>query len=129
MTDFNVPSPAGRFMLRGKIHGAHLTGADLHYEGSCGIDRALLDACDILPGEQVEIYNINNGARFTTYTIAEQPGSGKITLNGSAARMAVLGDALIICTYTLLDNTQAQLFHPRIVLLDAKNHIKATHLP
>ncbi|MHB1691652.1 MAG: aspartate 1-decarboxylase [Thiomonas sp.] len=112
-----------RVMLRAKLHRATLTGADLHYEGSCGIDQSLLDACDILPGEQIEIYNVTNGARLSTYAIAEPSGSGRITLNGSAARHAVIGDLLIICTYAPMDDTTARTFHPRIALLGARNQV------
>lgn len=116
----NVPP---RVMLRAKLHRATLTGADLHYEGSCGIDRALLDACDIVPGEQIEIYNVTNGARLSTYAIAEAAGSGAITLNGSAARHAALGDLLIICTYASMDDATARAWRPRVALLDAANRI------
>ncbi len=112
-----------RVMLRAKLHRATLTGADLHYEGSCGIDRALLDACDIVPGEQIEIYNVTNGARLSTYAIAEPAGSGAITLNGSAARHAALGDLLIICTYAPMDDATARAWRPRVALLDADNRI------
>ena len=116
-------NPAARVMLRAKLHRATLTGADLHYEGSCGIDRELLDACDILPGEQIEIYNVTNGARLSTYAIAEAAGSGAITLNGSAARHAALGDLLIICTYAPMDDATARAWRPRVALLDAANRI------
>ena len=116
----NVPA---RVMLRAKLHRATLTGADLHYEGSCGIDRALLDACDMVPGEQIEIYNVTNGARLSTYAIAEPAGSGAITLNGSAARHAALGDLLIICTYAPMDDATARAWRPRVALLDAANRI------
>ncbi len=112
-------------MLRAKIHRATLTGADLHYEGSCGIDQALLDACNIIPGEQIEIYNVTNGARLSTYAIAEPAGSGCITLNGSAARHAAIGDLLIICTYGPMDDATARHFRPHIALLDARNGIAA----
>lgn len=110
-------------MLRAKLHRATLTGADLHYEGSCGIDRNLLEACDILPGEQIEIYNVTNGARLSTYAIVEDAGSGRITLNGSAARCGAVGDLLIICTYAPMDDATARTFKPRIGLLDAANRI------
>ncbi|CDW96414.1 Aspartate 1-decarboxylase precursor (Aspartate alpha-decarboxylase) (Contains: Aspartate 1-decarboxylase beta chain; Aspartate 1-decarboxylase alpha chain) [Thiomonas sp. CB2] len=116
-------SAPARVMLRAKIHRATLTGADLHYEGSCGIDQALLDACDIIAGEQIEIYNVTNGARLSTYAIAEPKGSGNITLNGSAARHAAIGDLLIICTYSPMADTTARKFRPRIALLDARNGI------
>ena len=116
----NIPA---RVMLRAKLHRATLTGADLHYEGSCGIDRALLDACDMVPGEQIEIYNVTNGARLSTYAITEPAGSGAITLNGSAARHAALGDLLIICTYAPMDDATARAWRPRVALLDAANRI------
>ncbi len=114
-----------RVMLRAKLHRATLTGADLHYEGSCGIDQALLAACDILPGEQIEIYNVTTGARLATYAIAEPINSGRITLNGSAARHAAVGDLLIICTYAPMDDDTARTFRPRIALLDLRNRITA----
>ncbi|WP_031407502.1 aspartate 1-decarboxylase [Thiomonas sp. FB-Cd] len=110
-------------MLRAKLHRATLTGADLHYEGSCGIDQALLNACDILPGEKIDIYNVTNGARLSTYAIVEPHGSGRITLNGSAARHAAIGDLLIICTYAPMDDATARAFRPRIALLDPNNRI------
>jgi aspartate 1-decarboxylase len=119
----DAPAAPARIMLRAKLHRATLTGADLHYEGSCGIDQDLLDACDILPGEQIEIYNLTNGARLSTYAIAEPAGSGKVTLNGSAARHAAVGDLLIICTYAPMDDATARAFRPRIALLDAHNRI------
>lgn len=122
-TSMAIPS---RFMLRAKIHRATLTGADLHYEGSCGIDLNLLNACDIIAGEQIEIYNVTNGARLSTYAIAEPAGSSRITLNGSAARHAAIGDLLIICTYSLMDDATARAFCPRIALLDPNNCIAAT---
>jgi len=112
-----------RVMLRAKLHRATLTGADLHYEGSCGIDQALLNACDILPGEQTEIYNVTTGARLSTYAITEEANSGCITLNGSAARHAAVGDVLIICTYAPMDDATAREFRPRIALLDGRNRI------
>ncbi len=114
---------ANRIMLRAKLHRATLTGADLHYEGSCGIDQALLNACDILPGEKIDIYNVTNGARLSTYAIVEPHGSGRITLNGSAARHAAIGDLLIICTYAPMDDATARAFRPRIALLDPNNRI------
>ena len=115
--------PPPRVMLRAKLHRAVLTQADLHYEGSCGIDEALLQAVDILPGERIEIYNVSNGARLSTYAIAEPAGSGRISLNGSAARHAAIGDVLIICTYASMDDATARAFRPRIALLDGNNRI------
>ena len=122
MSSDHTPVPT-RVMLRAKIHRATLTGADLHYEGSCGIDRDLLEACDILPGEQIEIYNVTNGARITTYAIAEPAASGRVSLNGSAARHAAIGDVLIICTYAPMDDATARALRPRIALLGADNRI------
>ena len=88
-----------RIMLRAKIHRATVTQCDLNYEGSCGIDQDLLEAADIREFEKIELYNINNGERFSTYAIVGKRGSGEISLNGAAARLAQLGDLLIICTY------------------------------
>lgn len=123
MTETSAEVLPMRIMLRAKLHRATLTGSDLHYEGSCGVDQRLLDACDILPGEQVEIYNVTNGARLTTYAISEPAGSGAITLNGSAARHAAIGDVLIICTYAPMDDSDARTFRPRIALLDGANKV------
>ena len=88
-----------RIMLRAKIHRATVTQCDLNYEGSCGIDEDLLEAADIREFEKIELYNVNNGERFSTYAIKGKRGSGEISLNGAAARLAHLGDLLIICTY------------------------------
>ncbi|MGB4347640.1 MAG: aspartate 1-decarboxylase, partial [Burkholderiaceae bacterium] len=87
-----------RIMLRAKIHRATVTQCDLNYEGSCGIDEDLMDAADMREFEKIELYNVNNGARFSTYIIKGKRGSGEISLNGAAARLAHLGDLLIICT-------------------------------
>jgi aspartate 1-decarboxylase len=112
-----------RMMLLGKIHRATVTEADLHYEGSCAIDEDLLDAADMHPFEKIELYNINNGERFSTYIIKAQRGSGIISLNGAAARKAHVGDRLIICTYGLIDGDDTALHIPKIVLLDDGNKI------
>ena len=125
MPELSSPTAPARVMLRAKLHRATVTGADLHYEGSCGIDQALLEACDILPGERIDIYNVHNGARLSTYAIAEPRGSGRITLNGSAARHAAVGDLLIICTYAPMDHATARGFRPRIALLGEGNRIQA----
>jgi len=113
-----------RIMLRAKLHRATVTQADLHYEGSCGIDEALLDAADMIEFEKIELYNVNNGERFSTYAIKAPRGSGAISLNGAAARKAHVGDLLIICTYAPIDETQAAGFKPKVVLLGEHNHIK-----
>jgi aspartate 1-decarboxylase len=113
-----------RVMLRAKLHRATVTEADLHYEGSCAIDAALLEAADMREFEQIELYNINNGERFSTYAIPAPPGSGVVSLNGAAARKAQVGDLLIICTYAPLADAELKTHQPKIVLLDERNAIK-----
>lgn len=110
-----------RIMLRAKIHRAKVTQADLHYEGSCGIDADLLDAADIKIGERIELYNINNGERFSTYAIQGVRGSGEISLNGAAARRAHLGDLMIICTYGPMSDEEIATYVPKIVFVDEDN--------
>ncbi|MBI4040983.1 MAG: aspartate 1-decarboxylase [Deltaproteobacteria bacterium] len=110
-----------RFFLKSKIHHATVTEVDPHYEGSIGIDQALLESADILPSEKVDIYNITNGARFSTYAIPLQPLSGKISLNGAAARLCLPGDLIIIASYALLSEAEFQKHTPKVILLDAKN--------
>ena len=114
-----------RVMLRSKLHRVTVTQADLHYEGSCGIDVDLLEAADIWVNEKIELYNVNNGERFSTYAIPGVRGSGEISLNGAAARRAHLGDLLIICTYGPMTEDQAKDFIPKIVFVDDKNTITA----
>jgi aspartate 1-decarboxylase len=113
-----------RMMLLAKLHRVLVTEADLNYEGSCGIDEDLLDAADMREFEQIELYNINNGERFSTYIIKAQRGSGIISLNGAAARKAHVGDPLIICTYGLIDESAVQNHQPKVILVDAQNQIK-----
>ena len=113
-----------RMMLRAKLHRATVTEADLHYEGSCGIDEDLLDAADMREYEQIELYNVQNGERFSTYIIKKPRGSGAISLNGAAARKAHVGDFLIICTYAPMTEDEARASKPRLVLLDERNGIK-----
>ncbi len=113
-----------RVMLRAKLHRATVTEADLHYEGSCAIDASLLEAADMREFEQIDIYNINNGERFSTYAIPAPPGSGVISLNGAAARKAQVGDLLIICTFAPFGDDEARSHKPKIVLLDEHNTIK-----
>jgi aspartate 1-decarboxylase len=113
-----------RVMLRAKLHRATVTEADLHYEGSCGIDAALLEAADMREFERIELYNINNGERFSTYAISAPAGSGAISLNGAAARKAHVGDMLIICTYAPMNDDALRTHQPKIVLLDERNAIK-----
>jgi len=112
-----------RIMLRAKLHRATVTEADLHYEGSCGIDAALLEAADMREFEQIELYNVNNGERFSTYIIPAPPGSGAISLNGAAARKAHVGDLLIICTYGPIAEGDVAGHKPKVVLLGEGNRI------
>ncbi len=112
-----------RTMLRAKIHRARVTHTNIDYEGSIAIDRLLLDAADILPFEKVEVLNINNGARFSTYAIEAPRGSGTVGLNGAAARLAAKGDTVIILTYTDVSDAEAITLTPRLVYVDAENRI------
>lgn len=112
-------------MLKAKIHRATVTGSELHYEGSITIDPALLKASGILPYEQVDVLNVNNGARFTTYAIkGAKSGSGEITVNGAAARLVQKGDLVIICAFAAIAPEKAPKHVPTIVLVDAKNKAK-----
>ena len=110
-------------MMKGKIHRATVTQADLHYEGSISIDRDLLDLSGILPNEQVDILNITNGERFTTYAITAPRGSKTFGLNGAAARRVQLGDKIIIITYAQMDAEIAKSYEPNVVLLDEHNEV------
>ena len=112
-----------RTVLKSKIHRATLTGTDLDYEGSIAIDRDLLEAADILPGEQVQVLNLNNGERLITYAIEAPAGSRTMLLNGPAARLAVPGDVVIVITYCTLDDADARTFKPRIIKVDAENRM------
>lgn len=114
-----------RIMLLAKLHRVTVTEADLNYEGSCGIDEDLLDAAQMIEHEQIELYNINNGERFTTYIIKAKRGSGAIALNGAAARKAHVGDPLIICTYGVVSTADLVNYQPKIILVNEKNQIKA----
>lgn len=118
-----------RIMLRAKLHRATVTEADLHYEGSCGIDEDLMDAADMREFEKIELYNVNNGERFSTYIIKAPRGSGVISLNGAAARRAHVGDLLIICTYAPMTEAAASTYQPKIVLLGEHNRITAIKAP
>ena len=115
-----------RTMLKSKIHRARVTDCNIDYEGSITIDSNLLKAADILPYERVEILNINNGARFSTYAIEGNPGSGDICLNGAAARLACVDDVIIIITYQQVPADEAGQVKPRMVYVDRHNHIKST---
>lgn len=112
-----------RIMLKSKLHRVTVTQAELHYEGSCAIDDDLLDAADIREYQQIEIYNITNGERFSTYAIRAERGSGTISINGAAARLAAPGDLIIIASYVSLNELELQKFEPDLVYVDAKNRI------
>ena len=111
-----------RIMLKSKIHGARVTQVNIDYEGSITIDKRLMAEANILPYEQVQVLNVNNGARFTTYAI-EGKASGEISLNGAAARLAVKGDTIMILSYCYVEDDEAQNFIPKLVYVDAKNAI------
>ncbi|MBP7276242.1 MAG: aspartate 1-decarboxylase [Kiritimatiellae bacterium] len=110
-----------RIMVKSKIHRAVVTGADLHYEGSMAIDSALLEAADILPGEQIHVYNVNTGHRLITYAIPARRNSGTMMLNGAAARLGAVGDHVIVCSYVAMDDAEARTHKPRVVLVDPRN--------
>ncbi|MGB5179050.1 MAG: aspartate 1-decarboxylase [Gammaproteobacteria bacterium] len=113
-------------LLKSKLHHANVTHAELEYEGSCAIDGTLLEAALIREYEQIQIYNLNNGERFTTYAIRAEDNSGIISVNGAAAHKANPGDRIIICTYAVLSQQEAAVFKPTLVYLDENNRIKAS---
>jgi aspartate 1-decarboxylase len=112
-----------RTMFKSKIHRATVTQADLHYVGSITVDEDLMDAADLLPGEQVQVVDIDNGARLETYLIAGQRGSGVIGLNGAAARLVHTGDLVIIMSYAVMTDAEARAFSPKVVHVDRGNRI------
>ena len=115
-----------RTLLKSKIHRASATHCELHYEGSCAIDEDLLDAAGMVENEQVHIWNINNGERFITYAIKGQRGSGMISVNGSAARRASVGDLLIIAAFAQVPEDQVATHQPQLVFVD--EHHRQTEL-
>ena len=115
-------------LLKGKIHRATVTQCDLDYEGSISVDAALLERSGILPHEQVDVLNINNGERFTTYAIPAPAGTGTIGVNGAAARLAQKGDLVIIVAYARMEEAEAKSFSPRVLLVDGKNRPLAPNL-
>jgi aspartate 1-decarboxylase len=108
-------------LLQAKLHRVRVTEADLDYEGSCGIDEALLEASGIVEFQYLELYNVTNGERFSTYAIRAARGSGTISLNGAAARRAMVGDLLIICAYSQYSEAELASHRPVIVLVDEHN--------
>ena len=113
-----------RILLKSKIHRATVTEANLHYPGSVTIDRDLLEAADIVDHEQVEIYNITNGSRLTTYAILGEAGSGTICINGAAAHLVNQGDLVIIASYADYDDCEVVAHEPKIILVDRKNRVQ-----
>lgn len=111
-------------MLKSKIHRASVTDADLHYEGSISVDARLMEAADLIPYEKVDIYNISNGERFSTYVIEAEKDSGIICLNGAAARKVAKGDLIIIACYVMVDAADAAGWVPKNIFVDESNHIK-----
>ena len=112
-----------RTMLKSKIHRGRITGSDLNYVGSITVDADLLDAADILEHEQVHVLDVDNGARFETYTIAGQRGSGEIKINGAAARLVHSGDTVIVVSYGSYDERDLERYEPRVVHVNADNEI------
>jgi len=118
-------------VLKAKFHSARVTHSELEYDGSCAIDGALLDKAGIHEYEQIQIYNINNGERFTTYAIRAQDHSGIFSVNGAAARKASVGDRVIICAYGVINEAEVIKYKPTLVYLDEKNQITRIrdHIP
>jgi aspartate 1-decarboxylase len=112
-----------RSMFKSKIHRATVTAANLDYEGSLSIDSALMEAADILPNEEVHVWNVTRGSRLTTYAIAAPPGSGVICVNGAGAHLIHPGDIIIIATFAIMKDEEARTHQPRIVNVDAHNRI------
>ncbi len=111
-------------MLQAKLHRVTVTHADLHYEGSCGIDAALLEASGLRVNQHIDIYSVSTGNRFSTYIIEAPANSGEISLNGAAARKAMVGDLLIICAYSLYDVAEIQHHRPKVVMVDEHNRVR-----
>jgi aspartate 1-decarboxylase len=111
-----------RTMLKSKIHRATVTGSDLHYVGSITVDADLLEAADIREHEQVHVLDIDNGARFETYTIAGERGSGAMQLNGAAARLVHVGDTIIVVSYAAYEQAELESYEPRVVHVEAQTN-------
>ncbi len=113
-----------RIMLKSKIHRAHITRCDLNYEGSITIDKMLAEGANMKEFERVDVYNVSNGERFSTYVLYGRKGSGCIELNGAAARRGTIGDIIIIASYALYNEKELATFNPAIILVDSSNKIK-----
>ena len=112
-------------MLKSKLHRVHVTHSELHYEGSCAIDENLLEAANISEYEQIHLYNVTNGERFSTYAILAKRGSGIISVNGAAAHKAAPGDIMIIASYANYNEIELQKFSPQLVYVDNNNRIQS----
>ncbi len=112
-----------RFMMKSKIHRATVTSADLHYEGSLTVDQDLMDAADLVSYEEIQVVNVNNGARLTTYVVPGPRGSGVVQLNGAAARLGLPGDKVILISYGVYPDADARRHAPRVVFVDERNRI------
>jgi aspartate 1-decarboxylase len=116
-----------RFMFKSKIHRATVTQSDVDYEGSLTVDSNLLKAADILPYEEIHVWNISRGTRFRTYALPGEAGSGVVCVNGAGAHLVHVGDLVIVATFTEMDDTAARSHRPRVVLVDGKNRIRSHH--
>jgi aspartate 1-decarboxylase len=110
-------------MFKSKIHRATVTAADVDYEGSLTLDAGLMEAADILPHEEVHVWNVTRGTRLTTYAIRGEPGSGVVCVNGAAAHLVHPGDLVIVATFVEMDDAQARAYRPKVVLVDGRNRI------
>jgi aspartate 1-decarboxylase len=115
-----------RIMMKSKLHRATVTETNLDYEGSLTIDTDLLEAADILPNEQIHVWDVTNGTRLVTYALAGERGRGEICVNGAGAHLIKTGDVVIIATYTELEDAEARRHQPRVVFLGAANKVKGT---
>lgn len=113
-----------RTLLKSKLHRVRVTASELQYEGSCAIDELLLEAADIREYEKIDIYNVNNGERFSTYAIRGQRGSGMISMNGAAARLVAVDDPLIIASYANYSENELAQYQPKLVYVDDRNRIQ-----
>jgi aspartate 1-decarboxylase len=110
-------------MMRAKIHGATVTQVNLHYVGSLTLDSGLMEALDLLPNEAIQVLNLNNGSRLTTYVIEGQKGSGIVGVNGAAARLAQPGDKVLIISYAMMPEEEARHFRPKVAIVDERNRL------
>lgn len=112
-----------RTLMRAKVHGATLTEANLNYTGSLTLDSGIMEQLGMLPSEQVQVLNLNNGSRLITYLLAGEKGSGVVALNGAAARLGQPGDKVLIVTYAVMSEEEARQFHSKVALVDERNRV------